>query len=221
MLDPMKHWVDNGQDPESVAESMTRWALIKKSAAEKAGIGVAEIFGSGPTTPTATSESTTESIVESPEKEFSTRKEFRESDSSINARIEAARENVDFGADWVADIKEGIADLADGENPDALQRLRAELDKANAYLAESENALDRLQERRERRDKDKPSKPDVGREDNEIRAKKRDDRHALTEALKAGGKPDQEAYAIAYDIVEKGRFDKSKLPASIRAKYYP
>jgi capsid protein len=220
MLDPMQHWVDNGQDPETVAESMTRWAQIKKAASEKSGISVTDIFGSGPTTPTATSESTTESVAIEKPKEFSTRKEFREADSSINARIEKERENVDFGADWVADIKEGIADLASGENPEALQRLRVELDKANAYLAEHKAALDKLEERRERRDKDKPAKPAAGKESKEIRAKKRDDRHALTEALKASGKPEQEAYAIAYNIIESGKFDKSKLPSDIQKKYY-
>ena len=217
LLDPMKHWVDNGQDPESVATSMARWALIKKATAEKSGLEIFDIFGSGPTTPTATSEST--SIAEEPTKEFS-RKEYRESDKSIDAKIEEERDNVEFGTDWVADIREGIADLANGENPEALQRLRVELDKANAYLAQHQDALDKLQDRRQRRDKEKPQKPVADRESKETRSRKRDERHALTEALKASGKGDREAYAIAYAIIEKGQFDKSKLPADILEKYF-
>ena len=217
LLDPMKHWVDNGQDPESVATSMARWALIKKATAEKAGLEIFDIFGSGPTTPTATSESV--SIAEEPTKEFS-RKEYRESDKSIDAKIDEERDNVEFGTDWVADIREGIADLANGENPEALQRLRVELDKANAYLAQHQDALDKLQDRRQRRDKEKPQKPVADRESKETRSRKRDERHALTEALKASGKGDREAYAIAYAIIEKGQFDKSKLPSEIREKYF-
>ena len=217
LLDPMKHWVDNGQDPESVATSMARWALIKKATAEKAGLEIFDIFGSGPTTPTATSESV--SIAEEPTKEFS-RKEYREADKSIDAKIDEERDNVEFGTDWVADIREGIADLANGENPEALQRLRVELDKANAYLAQHQDALDKLQDRRQRRDKEKPQKPIADRESKETRARKRDERHALTEALKASGKGDREAYAIAYAIIEKGQFDKSKLPSEIREKYF-
>ena len=217
LLDPMKHWVDNGQDPESVATSMARWALIKKATAEKAGLEIFDIFGSGPTTPTATSESV--SIAEEPTKEFS-RKEYREADKSIDAKIDEERDNVEFGTDWVADIREGIADLANGENPEALQRLRVELDKANAYLAQHQDALDKLQDRRQRRDKEKPQKPVADRESKETRSRKRDERHALTEALKASGKGDREAYAIAYAIIEKGQFDKSKLPSEIREKYF-
>jgi len=149
------------------------------------------------------------------------RKQYKEADSSINERIQKAKDNVEFGEDWVSDIKEGIADIKEGENPDALQRLRVELDKANAYLTENKAALDKLQERRDRRDDGKATKPSATPEDKAIRAKKRDDRHALTEALKLGGKPDQEAYAIAYKIIESGQFNQSQLPASIKAKYYP
>jgi hypothetical protein len=75
-------------------------------------------------------------------------------------------------------------------------------------------------DRRQRRDKEKPKKPVADRESKETRAKKRDERHALTEALKASGKGDREAYAIAYAIIEKGQFDKSKLPSDIKEKYF-
>lgn len=306
LLDPMQHWIENSQDPEDVAASMGRWAMIKKGVAEKTGIPVEEIFGSGPSKPLSTSESVTETVnpdgsgaggivgegdavaIDPPAgaglngaqisalndlatkvakgempissakaiaqsafpsissetlesifadmesfvktkadaadqsdtgKEFS-RKNYRESDSSINARIEKQTDKVRFGEDWVADMKEDIASLQDGSNPELLQKVRVELDQANAYLAERKAELDQLKGRRDRRDDKKPvvDKPQVGTPD---RAKKRDDRHALTEALIASGKSDKEAYAIAYDIIEKGQFDKSKLPADIQKRYYP
>ena len=220
LLDPMQHWIENSQDPEDVAASMGRWALIKKGVSDKTGIEVADIFGSGPSKPLSTSESTTESTTDDPTKEFS-RKNYRESDSSINTRIEKESEAVDFAEDWLADLKEDIAGVQDGSNPEALQRLRVELDKANAYLAEHKAALATLKRRRERRDEKKDPSTKPAPEARAIKAKKRDDRHALTEALLASGKPEKEAYAIAYDIIEKGQFDKSKLPASIQQKYYP
>ena len=220
LLDPMQHWIENSQDPEDVAASMGRWALIKKGVSDKTGIEVADIFGSGPSKPLSTSESTTESTTDDPTKEFS-RKNYRESDSSINTRIEKESEAVDFAEDWLADLKEDIAGVHDGSNPEALQRLRVELDKANAYLAEHKAALATLKRRRERRDEKKDPSTKPAPEARAIKAKKRDDRHALTEALLASGKPEKEAYAIAYDIIEKGQFDKSKLPASIQQKYYP
>jgi capsid protein len=351
LLDPMQHWIENSQDPEDVAASMGRWALIKKGVSDKTGIAVEDIFGSGPSKPLSTSESVTEStstdetskafsarknfefdeskhprggdgkfggdsgssgtsasgeaaseevmaeIKEKSEsisrweeameslpsehreyaestikfikfglantksdhgldisedemraltftppgygveesmvpngykkhgeawkKEFSARKEYREADSSINARIAKAEDAVDFGEEWIADIREGIAEVQDGSNPEALQRLRVELDKANAYLAEHKDALATLKGRRERRDEKKAPITKPAPEARAIKAKKRDDRHALTEALLADGKPEREAYAIAYDIIEKGQFDKSRLPAAIQQKYYP
>jgi len=222
LLDPMQHWIENSQDPEDVAASMTRWAQIKKVSSEKSGIPVEDIFGSGPSKPLSTSESVTESTTtdEAP-KEFSARKNYREADSSINARIDKETSAVEFGEDWVSDIKESITDLADGSNPEALQRLRVELDKANSYLTEHKVALDQLKGRRERRDDKKPSSDKPTPEAKAVKARKRDDRHALTQALLQSGKPEQEAYAIAYDIVESGKFQKSKLPADIQKQYYP
>lgn len=308
LLDPMQHWIENSQDPEDVAASMGRWALIKKGVSDKTGIAVEDIFGSGPSKPLSTSESVTETVgpdgqsaggiigegesasIDPPAgaglngaqisalndlatkvakgempissaksiaqsafpsissdalesifsdmddfiakkaqdavetvtgKEFSARKEYREADSSINARIAKAEDAVDFGEEWIADIREGIAEVQDGSNPEALQRLRVELDKANAYLAEHKDALATLKGRRERRDEKKAPITKPAPEARAIKAKKRDDRHALTEALLADGKPEREAYAIAYDIIEKGQFDKSRLPAAIQQKYYP
>jgi capsid protein len=62
LLNPMKHWVDDAQDPESVAEDMVRWALIKKAAADKHGLDIADVFGNGPAKPITTSESSSASV---------------------------------------------------------------------------------------------------------------------------------------------------------------
>lgn len=220
LLDPMGYWVENAQDPEDVATNMVRWHQIKTTAANNAGFDVVDVFGSGPAKPVSVSESTTESTsVDTVDKQFS-RKNFKESDSSINEKIAKERGNVEFGEDWIADIKEGIQESQD--NPEALQRLRVELDKANQYLAEHKAALDTLQGRRERRDSTKSPQPTPDSpEAKAIKSKKRDDRHALTEALKQSGTPDSEAYAIAYKIIESGKFNRSKLPADIQKKYYP
>ena len=224
LLNPMQYWIDNAQDPEDVASDMVRWAEIKRNAAGAKGFEVQDVFGSGMAKPLSQTESTTESTTtDTATKELSTRHEFRESDSSINERIAKEKENVGFGEDWISDIKSDIADLQkSGESPEQLQRLRVELDKASAYLAEHQAALDQLQGRRERRDSKKPIEtPSQDQKAKEERAKKRDDRHALTQALIAQGKPEQEAYAIAYHIIESGKFRKDKLPLDIQKKYYP
>lgn len=221
LLNPLKYWIDNAEDPEDVAADMVRWAEIKRNAAASKGFEVQDVFGAGMAKPLSQTESTTET-TDATAKEFS-RHEFRESDSSINSRIEKEKANVDFGNEWIADLKEDIADLEkSGESPEQLQRLRVELDKANAYLSEHQSALDQLQGRRERRDSKRPeSKPESGQAERAAKARKRDDRHALVAALLQEGKPESEAYAIAYDIVESGKFNKGKLPLEIQKKYYP
>lgn len=98
------------------------------------------------------------------------------------------------------------------------------LDRVNSEIQDEQNELAGLLEREWRRQNNKKPMPEPTADDIEkkaIKAKKRDDRHALTEALKQSGKHDQEAYAIAYEIIESGKFDKSKLPADIQKKYYP
>ena len=52
-----------------------------------------------------------------------------------------------------------------------------------------------------------------------VRAKNRDDRHYVVQALLAKGVPENQAYAISYEITESGKFNKSKLPQYIQEEY--
>lgn len=321
LLDPMKHWVDNAQDPEDVARSMARWYQIKTKAAEEVGAPMEDIFGAGPAKPTNTTESYSENSDQSAEtkgKEFShnrknfdfvesnhdrddngrftgtgsmlsgmespeswegdlhaktksgqivkvhgyspagtyhekpvfhvskedgtyatgmihdaeivkkrstefSRKEFKESESSLNSRLEKARDAVDFAHGWIEDLNEDLFNLQGTEgNQEQIQRLRVELDKAKAYLAEHENELDALQGRRDRRDSTKPEKKEPDSEEAKaVKAKKRDDRHALVQALLKEGYPEQRAYAISYEIMKRGEFKQGLLPPDIQKKYFP
>jgi capsid protein len=221
LLDPMKYWVDNSQDPEAVAESMTRWAEIKSNAAKKAGMTVQEVFGAGPAMPLSSTESTTESIETEDTAEFS-RHNFAISDRSLNTKIEAEQGEVEFAEDWVQDITESLATEKKSGKTESLQKLRVELDKAKAFLAEHKAALSKLEERRKRRDRKKPAEDRPSKSSSKVKAKKskeRNERHALTIALMREGKSEAESLAIAYDIIEKGQFSWDKLPSDIKGSY--
>ena len=307
MLNPMEHWIGNGQDPEEVAAAMVRWSVIKRDAAKSAGFTAQEVFGAGPAMPLSTSESVTQTMDENgqpmgagpkstqdegdeviaegavaavsqdaglngaqvaslsglaskvstgempvdsakglaiaafpsippetidrifdqlvkatePESEFS-RHEFAESDRSLNAKIAKMAESVEFADDWVKDIREGLNSVKPGDDPEEVQRIRVELDKATAYLAEHKAALDKLNARRDRRDKKKPSEsePDAkAKKAKTQKSKERNERHALVVALEREGKSEKEALAIAYDIMDKGQFSWSKLPSDIQESY--
>jgi len=207
LLNPLKYWQDDAQDAETVADEMCRWESIKDRAAAKHGVNKQSVFGNGPAQPTAITQSTSQNVEG---KEFS-RKEFRESDSSINERIGKETENIDFANGWIADLRESLQGLeSNNENADAIQKLRVELDKANAYLAEHKAALDQLKSRRDRRDTAKPVKQEPI--DKETKAKNRNDRHELVKALIASGHEPNAAYAAAYKIIESGKFNPNKLP---------
>jgi capsid protein len=62
LLDPLAHFVEQGQDPEDVARNMVRWAVAKQDAADEAGIELRDAFGPGPSLPASISVSTTKSI---------------------------------------------------------------------------------------------------------------------------------------------------------------
>ena len=207
LLNPLKYWQDDAQDPETVADEMCRWEAIKNNASKRHGVDKQSVFGNGPAQPTAISQSTSQNVEE---KEFS-RKEFRESDSSINERIAKETDNIDFANGWIADLRESLQGLeSNAENADAIQKLRVELDRANAYLAEHKAALDQLKSRRDRRDTAKPAKQEPI--DKEKKAKNRNDRHELVKALIASGHEPNAAYAAAYKIIESGKFNSNKLP---------
>ena len=97
LLNPIKHWVDGGEDPENVATDMARWAQIKQSAAASVNLPIVNVFGAGPSAPITTSVSTseqTDGTTKTEGKEFS-RKEFKESDSSIQSRIDQTNRELD------------------------------------------------------------------------------------------------------------------------------
>lgn len=58
MLNPVKFWQDDAQDPETVAKEMVRWAGIKAKAVEGTNFTVEEVFGTGPSMPKNVTEST-------------------------------------------------------------------------------------------------------------------------------------------------------------------
>ena len=313
LLNPMKHWVDGGEDPETVAEDMTRWALIKKAAAEKAGMDVVEIFGNGPSKPVSVTESTTESTTtgggiwqefvgekdahqnsedaasvgnmqstamngaqvtalndlaakaasgEIPQatakaiavaafplipkntindifdgldgftptqqdagKQFSARHEFRESDASIAKRIEEAKATISELIDRKTKFQSDLLNYQGTDaSPSLINRARVAIDRINQEIHDEQNDLNDLLEREWRRSQKKPQKSEPTPQDavaKAIKAKKRDDRHALVQALIKEGYPENQAYAISYDIIESGKFQDGKLPADIKAKYFP
>jgi len=97
LLNPMKHWVDVAQDPETVAEDMARWASIKKKTAEKYEINVVDIFGNGPAKPVVTSESTSDST------------------SSVESKVDSTTENILPEQGEISDTPKAIADKAKRE----------------------------------------------------------------------------------------------------------
>jgi len=77
LLNPLKHWIDESQDPEDTATDFARWAAIKQKAAASVGMDVQDVFGSGMAKPLSQSESSTDSAATDPtEKRFS-RHEFK------------------------------------------------------------------------------------------------------------------------------------------------
>jgi hypothetical protein len=122
----------------------------------------------------------------------------------------------------VQDITESLATEKKSGKTESLQKLRVELDKAKAFLAEHKAALSKLEERRKRRDRKKPAEDRPSKSSSKVKAKKskeRNERHALTIALMREGKSEAESLAIAYDIIEKGQFSWDKLPSDIKGSY--
>jgi len=74
LLNPLKYWNDDAQDPENVAAAMVKWHQIKDKAVEGTGYKVEDVFGSGPAMPMSISESTSEEATPATEpKAFSTK----------------------------------------------------------------------------------------------------------------------------------------------------
>jgi len=218
LLDPLKYWVDNAQDPEEVAKSMGRWHQIKTKVAEDIGVPVEDIFGSGPAKPLSVSESATESTTTDATSSEMSRKNFGKHDAQIGQltdSIQANRAKRD-------DLKQKLINVqakGDDFSPSLVQRLRVEIDQIDAQIQRDKNQRARLRGQNDAPEK-KPATPEDQREKIKT-AIKRDDRHSLVMALIEEGYPENQAYAISYDIVENGNFNASKLPKSIREKYYP
>lgn len=218
MLNPIEYWIDQAQDPEVVADDMARWTTIKKAAATKHGHTVQEVFGNGPAMPLSTSESVTES-TDSTTKEFE-RKEYRESDASIESRIQTQTEILSGLAERRASFVEDLRrHQSEDASPSLVNRARIAIDSIDKEIAAESAALADLKARKWRRDNQKkPIREDTPEEKKSKaeRAKKRDDRHAVVKALLAQGYPEQQAYAISYQIIESGNFKESRLPATAK-----
>jgi capsid protein/gas vesicle protein len=227
LLDPLKHWIDNAQDPEDVARSMGRWHQIKTKVAEEIGVPLEDIFGAGPAKPVSSTESLTENADDGTSKtsgkEFS-RKAFKESDSSISKLIEDTKETIAELNDRKAKFTQDLLNYQGSEASESLvQRARISIDRITQEIHDEQNDLSALLEREWRRQNNKNPMPEPTGDEIEkkaVKVKKRDDRHAVVQALIKEGYPESQAYAISYEIIESGKFKQGKLPANIRKKYF-
>lgn len=62
LLNPIKYWQDEAQDPETVADEMCRWEKIKNQASIRHGVDKQSVFGNGPAQPTSITQSTSETV---------------------------------------------------------------------------------------------------------------------------------------------------------------
>jgi capsid protein len=63
LLNPMKYWTENAQDPETTAAEMVRWHMIKSKAVEGTDFTVEEVFGVGAAKPLSITQSETQSTT--------------------------------------------------------------------------------------------------------------------------------------------------------------
>lgn len=232
LLNPIKHWVDDAQDPEAVADAMGRWAAIKRDTAAKYGMEVQDIFGAGMAKPLSQTESTTESTTtdqaakrfESAEKTLHT---FAISDAALQRLVDEKRESIReklhrrdmFEDDLKAAEKSGSSSLQNRAS-NAIVQIDRELADDNLAL----NELTQRQWRRQNQGK-KPSKSEQQKasespKDKEIRQSNRFKLRAVYLAIcdanglsETGSNPD--AWATAYSIVRNGKYDESRIPERI------
>ena len=225
LLNPMKYWIDNAEDPEDVAADMVRWAEIKRNAAGAKGFEVQDVFGAGMAKPLSQTESTTESTTTDTQSRQFSRHEFRESDASIAERIRETQLELD---ELESKKLQFVSDLnrlqSTNGSPSLIQRSRIAIDRINQEIRDTSNDLAKLKEREWRRANQKPVSQPTPEEEKAkaIRRQNRNDRHALVKALlrQHDEMLESEAYAIAYSIIESGKFQKSKLPFDIQKEYY-
>jgi hypothetical protein len=198
---------------------MVRYATMKREAAKKAGFTVQEVFGAGPAMPLSSTESTTESIEVEDPTEFS-RHNFAISDSELNKKIIAQQAVVDDLRGKESRFRQDLRESEAKGHPS--QRARVAIDRVTTEIETESASLIKLTNQRDRRGIKKPSKPELtgnAKKDKVKKSKERNERHALAIALMRDGKPEKEALAAAYDIIEKGQFSWSKLPSDIQESY--
>jgi capsid protein len=227
LLNPLKYWMDNSEDPEDVAKAMGRWHQIKTKVAEEIGVPIGDIFGAGPAKPVSSTESVSETVdptTETTTRQFS-RKEFKESDASTSKRIDEAKAKIAELNDRKSRFTQDLLNYQGSEASASLvQRARVSIDRINQEINDEQNELAGLLEREWRRQNKKspmplPTSDEI--ENKAVKAKNRDDRHAVVQALLQAGYPESQAYAVSYEIIESGKFKKGKLPANIQKKYFP
>jgi capsid protein len=201
LLNPIKYWQENAQDPETVADEMSRWQKIKEAAAERHGVQVQSTFGNGPAQPTSVSQSTSETVEADESKAFG---RHDAEISQLTESIRVARERRAWAKMRIAELQEKGEDFS----PSLVERLRKEIDQIDAKITQDKNRRARL-----RGNNDDIQKPTESPEAVAAKKKERSDRYALTKALMATGKDEDEAFSIAYKIIGSGKFDKSRVPS--------
>jgi len=201
LLNPIKYWQENAQDPETVADDMSRWQKIKEAAAERHGVQVQSTFGNGPAQPTSVSQSTSETVETDESKAFG---RHDAEISQLTESIRVARERRAWAKMRIAELQEKGEDFS----PSLVERLRKEIDQIDAKITQDKNRRARL-----RGNNDDIQKPTESPEAVAAKKKERSDRYALAKALMATGKDEDEAFSIAYKIIGSGKFDKSRVPS--------
>ena len=293
LLNPLKYWQDDAQDPETVADEMCRWESIKQASAERHGVDKQSVFGNGPAQPTSITQSTSENVDENGDtvsKEnssqplsaeeavaeavvepaisaglngaqisalndlatkvaqgempigsaksiaqsafpsipvavidsiFNDMQEFVQSKQAAldsgksfgkyDAEIAALSETIQGLREKRAWIKSRLLEnesKGDDFSPSLTERLRQQLDTVNSDIQRAKNRRKTL-----RGNNDDIEKKTVTPEAQAEKEKKRNDRHDLVKALMSAGYEENAAYAAAYQIIESGKFNPSKLPS--------
>ena len=200
LLNPLKYWQDDAQDPETVADEMCRWESIKQASSARHGVDKQAVFGNGPAQPTSITQSTSENVDE-------TKKDFGKYDAEIVALSETIQGLREKRA-WIKSRLLENEAKGDDFSPTLTERLRQQLDTVNTDIQRAKNRRKTL-----RGNNDDIEKKTVTPEAQAEKEKKRNDRHDLVKALMSAGYEENAAYAAAYQIIESGKFNPSKLPS--------
>jgi hypothetical protein len=147
--------------------------------------------------------------------EFS-RHDFATSDSELTKKITAQKAVVEELRTRESKFRKDLRESTAAGEPS--QRSRVAIDKIVREIEVENSKLKKLTNQKSKGDK-KPETPSTPSKSKAIKATNRNERHALTIALMRDGKEEKEAFAAAYDIIEKGQFSWSKLPSDIQDQY--